>query len=163
MFWGGFCWSRRSSLTPLLGDPSAPKGGVSGNTIRALYEEILPTICEPGSIFLQDNASVHTSHVVKEFLSEFSTENGVTILDWPPYSPDLNPIENVWHILKEAVYKKSPELGTLVRNRDSYKRLVRVAVGCWEEIKEDVLKNLVKTMHQRLAAVIRAKGWYTKY
>jgi hypothetical protein len=163
MFWGGFSWSTRSSLTSLFGDPDAPKGGVSGRTIRNLYAEVLPTICEPGGIFLQDNAPTHTSRVVKQFLAEFSSAHRVTIIDWPAYSPDLNPIENLWQILKEAIYKKNPSLGTLGINRDSYDRLVRVAVGCWEEIEEEVLKNLVKSMRRRMAALIRAKGWYTKY
>lgn len=153
----------RSALTPLQGDPLSKKGGVSGNTIRALYEDVLPTVCEPGSIFLQDNAPTHTARVVQEWLGEWASAHGITILDWPAYSPDLNPIENLWKILKENIYKKDPELATLTSTIASKERLIRVAIGCWHEIKEDVLHELVKSMRRRLSAVIAAKGWYTKY
>jgi transposase len=39
---------------------------------------------------MQDNASIHTVKTVKDWFQE----NGVRTIDWPPYSLDLNPIEN---------------------------------------------------------------------
>jgi transposase len=39
---------------------------------------------------MQDNASIHTAHKVKDWFEE----NGIQTTDWPPYSPDLNPIEH---------------------------------------------------------------------
>lgn len=61
------------------------------------------------------------------------------IMDWLAYSSNLNLIENVWYMLKEVIYKKDLELGTLRRNRDLYERLVCVVIDCWEEIKVEVL------------------------
>lgn len=84
--------------------------------------------------------------------------HGVTILDWPPYSPDLNPIENIWKILKENIYKADPELATLGSNIASKQRLIQVAISCWEDIKEKVLRDLVSSMRRRLSAVIKTKG-----
>jgi transposase len=41
---------------------------------------------------MQDNASIHTAKKVKDWFMG----NGIITTDWPPYSPDLNPIEHAW-------------------------------------------------------------------
>ena len=40
---------------------------------------------------MQDNASIHTSRLARDWLQE----HGIEVTDWPPYSPDLNPIEHL--------------------------------------------------------------------
>jgi hypothetical protein len=46
---------------------------------------------------MQDNALIHKAVIIRDFLEG----NSIPKLEWPPYSPDLNPIEIVWAWLKE--------------------------------------------------------------
>ena len=45
-----------------------------------------------GLTYMQDNAPIHRARIVKDWLES----NNVKMLQWPPYSPEMNPIENVW-------------------------------------------------------------------
>jgi transposase len=163
MFWAAFCWVYQSALVPLLGDPESARGGVTARVILDCLIENLPTIAEPGRVFMQDNARTHTARIVQNWLCPWAEENGVSLLDWPPYSPDLNPIENLWKLLKERIIHNHPELSSMPKNDKTLQRLCEAAVEAWHEMDEEILDNLVSSMKNRLEAVIKADGWYTKY
>ena len=50
----------------LLWDPAAPRGGYSASSYVEVLEENIPTIYEPGLLFMQDNAPIHTARKVRE-------------------------------------------------------------------------------------------------
>jgi transposase len=159
MFWAAFSYERRTSLVPLNGDPLAPRGGVTARRYLAVLEEYLPTILNDDSIFMQDGAGIHRAHIIRNFFLTL----GVNLMRWPPYSPDLNPIENLWSILKQAIYERYPDLEHAPNTDDTLDRLIDAAIEVWEDIELRVLHNLSDSMPRRVAAVIAACGWYTKY
>lgn len=159
MFWGAFKFDKQSPLVPLTSDGSSAGGGITATVIKQLYMEQLPELLSNGDIFMQDNAPVHRAHIIRDLLQEL----GLDIMEWPPYSPDLNPIENIWAIMKTIIINDHPELQNAPDNDQTLCALIQAAKEAWGSIEERVLKNLSNTMPNRVRAVIEADGWYTKY
>jgi transposase len=87
---------------------------------------------------MHDNASPHTAQVTRDELAA----RGVSVYSHPPYSPDLNPIENAWNWMKDYIAVNYPA-------RMSYDQL-RIAVNTvWEAIPEDFLRERVNSMPTR--------------
>ena len=159
MFWAGFDDDRRTELIPLYGDPNSARNGITGAIIRDLYQAQIPQFLEEGDIFMHDGASVHRAEIVKEVLKEL----GIEVMIWPPYSPDLNPIENLWAIMKKEIYRLYPELEHAADTETTRRALIDAAKEAWDIIDRQILCNLSLTMPHRVQAVIAANGWYTKY
>ena len=63
------------------------------------------------------------------------------VLEWPPNSPDLNPIENAWAIVQQAVNK---------RKLANFEHFQEVLLEVWSNMKQDTIDNLISKMDERL-------------
>ena len=58
---------------------------------------------EEKMVFMQDNSPSHASNFTREWLAKKGIKED-HLMTWPPASPDLNPIENYWSLLKRELY-----------------------------------------------------------
>ncbi len=119
----------------------------------AIYQEILEHFMLPSTdklygeadfIFQQDLAPAHTAKGTKSWFND----HGVTVLDWPANSPDLNPIENLWSIVKRKMRDTRPN------NADDLKAAIKAT---WASITPEQCHRLIVSMPLRIDAVIHAK------
>ena len=93
-------WKTSTFLAALRVDaltaPCLIDGAVNGDIFRAYVEQVLVATLRPGDIVIMDNLSSHKVAGVREAIEAA----GARLLYLPPYSPDLNPIEQVFAKLK---------------------------------------------------------------
>jgi DDE superfamily endonuclease len=103
--------------------------------------------------FIQDSAPAHAAKGTIEDLQE----RRIVCLQWPAYSPDLNPIEMVWNRMKDWIQEQFDD------KLYSYDALRVAITAAWEAIDERYLTELLESMPQRCQAVIAADGNHTRY
>jgi transposase len=160
MIWAAIWGLAHSEITFLERDFESKKQGYSAKSYLEVLEANLFSIWEPGLEFMQDNAPIHSAHQIQQWFKD----NGIPLMKWPPFSPDLNPIEHAWAKLKELIYKLDPELATIRgTNEETRTTFMRLIEKAWEELGQDYFDGLIRSMDSRVNAVLLAKGWYTKY
>lgn len=100
--------------------------------------------------FQQDNAPQHTSHLAQRWFHN----HGVDLIDFPPYSPDLNPIENLWVILKRRIEAR------LARTTEEVEQILREE---WEALDTGLLSTLAASMPKRCEEVVTNEGHKASY
>ena len=117
--------------------------------------QLLPTIQEQFGdeqcLFQPDGAPCHKAQVIAKWLGE---QNIDILGPWPGNSPDLNPIESLWSILKRRVDKQKPT------NSDKLQALIMQE---WAAISQDVAQKLINSMPGRIAEALKKNGQHWKY
>ena len=129
-----------------------------GNMTTVRYrDEILrpvavPLVQQRNLILQQDNARPHVARVCQDFLAN----NNIAPLAWPPYSPDLTPIEHMWDELDRKVRKRRNPPATLAQLRNAL-------IDEWNNIPMRTVNALVNSVQRRIRSATAARGVHTRY
>jgi hypothetical protein len=148
MIWGAIGWDYKSPLVFLEKLP-----GRKGVCSKAYLEQVLEPVVfplfdslGPEYIFMEDGSKVHLGKARLPRL-----EHGVRGLDWPPSSPDLNPIERVWRYMKEKL-KQLPYVVT------TKAELMREIQRIWDNIDPRDFRHYTARLTCIIEDVIKVKG-----
>ena len=101
--------------------------------------------------FQQDGAPAHTANITQQWFREQKIDF-ISKLEWPPSSPDLNPMDYcVWSVLEEKACSSS---------HANIRSLQASLQHEWQKIPQDILRRSVHQFPSRLKSVIRKKGGY---
>jgi transposase len=128
------------------------KGRLNSAAYVTLISAVLPQLLNDLSAdqdgdwyFQQDNAPCHkAANTIRWF-----DEQGIQLLPWPPTSPDLNPIENVWSIIDRQLEKM--KINGIAELEEAIKKI-------WYSIDKKTWKKLSDSLCERVPKILKQKG-----
>lgn len=148
MVWGCFSLSGTGDLVK-----------IDGIMRKENYRVILEENAVPSGLrlignnfeLMHDNDPKHTSLLCKNYLTEAENEGTLTVMKWPPQSPDLNPIELLWDELDRRIRAECPT---------SKNQLWTALQREWNNIPLETLRKLIERMPRIVRAVVKARGGF---
>lgn len=146
MIWGCIWLTGRTDLIILPASPMTSSRYVN----EVLQPYILPLKHQLGQnfVFMQDNARSHTARKTMEFL----VQNEIKLLNHPPDSSDLNPIEYIWDKMEKLLQRRKNQPQNLNELEETLRQI-------WHEIPKDFIRKCINIkLQQRLQVVIEQRG-----
>jgi hypothetical protein len=117
---------------------------------------------QPGDFFcIEDNSNIYGKTDTKKnrgLCNAVRLEYYIYSIDWPPCSPDLNLIENIWRVLKQRLRNRNPHGGWKLKD------LKEAMLDIWEnEISISLINRFVDSIPERLEKVRIRKGGPSGY
>ena len=148
MFWGSMTWHAYGPIIDL-------EGSQNQTTYKQLLTDVVLPEFDASAVdlfFQQGNAPCHTALSVRAFMDK----EGLDVIDWPPQSPDLSPIEVLWNVLKMKMKARHPRPRTRQSIIDTIKEI-------WLELEDGTRKKLCMAFRDRLSECIKNKGHLTRF
>ena len=123
------------------------------NYLKVLEEAVeeMKEITSSETLYLQmDNVRYHWTTEALEFY----LEKNIKVIDWPPYSPDLNPIENIWAIMKQKIEGRKFATMTSLKNE---------LYNIWGILEEGLVKKTCISIYNRINECLSAEGGLLNY
>ena len=107
-------------------------------------------------VFIQDGDPSQNSASAKRGLNSI----GAQVFSIPPRSPDLNPIENLFHLVKKSLTKEAIEKRITYKLVDNYASHIE---DCFLDFDKTYIDKLISTMPKRINFIIKNRGGRTRY
>ena len=147
MVWGGIHFHGKTQLVIIQGNLTAIR------YVDEVLESAAVSCTRQHNLTLQqDNARPHAARYTQNFLQD----EGVDVMSWPPYSPDLSTIEHLWDHLDRRVRARDPPPQTLPALRQALQEE-------WDNFPQEKIRRLIASMRRRCMAVHAAQGGHTRY
>jgi hypothetical protein len=146
MFWSAVS---HDGVLPLQECPQRMNAQHYIHTLEAAGVSATPSF---GLLFMDDNAPIHRAAVVNEWMENY----GISRLMWPPYSPDISPIENLWAYLKRHLLELRPQPTNM-------EDLLEKCHTIWNNIPKNIVHGLYNSMPTRIRMCLKNKGYPINY
>ncbi|KFM72124.1 Transposable element Tcb1 transposase, partial [Stegodyphus mimosarum] len=147
LVWGEIILGSRTDLHVQIGTMTSQ---IYRDVILKQYVRLFRGAMGAQFVFMDDNARPHRAKIVSECLQL----EDITRMDWPAFSPDLNPVEHVWDMLGRRVAARQPPPTCLLELR-------RALLFEWCNIPQDQIDNLILSMPRRCTDCIASSGRHT--
>ena len=162
MVWGAIGWNFKSPLIFLR-----PDEGCRGITAKAYVRQVLEgylsyayplrRMVDPRVFLVEDNAPVHGKKGLRTLANIARRDLDILSINWPPGSPDMNIIENVWRMIKQRIRKRKWKGGWVLED------LMRAVKEEWEAITFEDYKKYIEEMPERVLELRQRRGGQTRY
>ena len=113
MVWTSFCFSKQFILLIVSNKMNSTAYCIINTPLLAFIEGKSNNINDVDSdlnyIFQQDNAPCHRARATKIWFEN----NNIDCMNWPPLSPDLNPVENLWADMSRIIYREGKQYNNI--------------------------------------------------
>jgi transposase len=159
MAWGAISHNWKSPLVILEG--KGKRGVIAEDYLKQVLEPIVSPAfmgildynTSLGGQYVEDQAPIHGT---RRSLVEAKAKLAIPLHHRPPCSPDLNPIENVWRIMKSRIKARTRFPATIAEMKEA----VQVE---WDRLEPDDWNGLIESMPNRIRQCIERRGMQTEY
>ena len=146
MVWGGIAYGHKMPLIVINGNLNAVQHR------DRILSTVAPYVQQHQLTLQQDNARPHVARICRDYLQA----QHVDPLEWPPYSPDLSPIEHLWDEIDRRIRRRPQAPQNL-------QQLTDAIIEEWDRLPQRKINTLVLSMHKRIRAATLARGGHTRY
>ncbi|GFW18680.1 transposable element Tc3 transposase [Trichonephila clavipes] len=150
LVWGGIRLNGRTGLH--IFDRGSVIGDCYCEKVLLPHVRLFRGVIDPDFIFIDDNARPHRTLAVEELLES----EDITRMDWPAYSPDLNPLEHVWGALGRRIAAR-------LHHPENTQQLKQMLIEEWALLPQEMLHQLVLSMRRRCEPTIAVRGEHVPY